>query len=149
MENLIVWYIVGFAVCFVLLFVFIAKYRAILEHEPDEIEVEENLQVETVSKEGVYTPRASLLEEDKSSAVLEVADLKEQVRALHYQLVELKKSSHTVQGEMAKQIARLEQRLGTFEQEYVNKLQPTLLRVIEELEHVKGEESNPKDKKDA
>ena len=33
--------------------------------------------------------------------------------------------------------------MSTFEQEYVNKLQPTLLRVIEELEHIKG--SGPED----
>ena len=39
--------------------------------------------------------------------------------------------------EMAKQMGRLEQRLTTFEQEYITKLQPTLLRLIEELENMK------------
>lgn len=141
MENIIVWYIIGFVVCFALLFVFIAKYRAILEQEEDSLEAEEDLELETVSKEGIYTPRTVLLEEPKNSAALELADLKEQFRALHYQLTEFKVVSNTAQTDLAKQVARLEQRLGTFEQEYVNKLQPTLLRVIEELEHVKGEET--------
>ena len=147
MENLIVWYIAGFAVCFVLLFVFIAKYRAVVEQETDPLETAEDLEVKTVSKEGVFVPRAPILEENPSTAALEMADLKEQVRVLHYQLAEFKAIATASQSDLSKQVARLEQRLGTFEQEYVNKLQPTLLRVIEELEHVKGEEEKPAKKK--
>ena len=40
-------------------------------------------------------------------------------------------------GDLAKQMARMEQRMSTFEQEYVNKLQPTLLSLIEDLENMK------------
>ena len=139
MENIIIWQIVGFVVCFVLLFVFIAKYHAALEDEPDlETEVA-GLDEVTVGQEPVFKPRAALLQSAQAPAALEVADLKEQVKTLHYHLEELKASTQKHEADMAKQIARLEARLGTFEQE-VAKLQPTLLRVIEELEHLKGDE---------
>ena len=61
---------------------------------------------------------------------------------MHYHLEELKASTQKHQADMAAQLARLETRVATFEQEYVNKLQPTLLRVIEELEHLKGDEDS-------
>lgn len=139
MENIIIWQIVGFVVCFVLLFVFIAKYHAALEAEPD-LETEAvGVDEMTVSQAPVFKPRAALLQSAQAPAALEVADLKEQVKTLHYHLEELKASTQKHEADMAKQIARLEGRLGTFEQE-VAKLQPTLLRVIEELEHLKGDE---------
>ena len=141
MEHIIIWQIVGFVVCFVLLFVFIAKYHSALEEETDlEEEVTELDQV-TVGQAPVFQPRAALLQGAQTPAALEVADLKEQVKTLHYHLEELKASTQKHQADMGQQIARLEARLGNFEQE-VAKLQPTLLRVIEELEHLKGDESS-------
>ena len=142
MENIIIWQIVGFVVCFVLLFVFIAKYHAALEDEPDLETKVAGLDEVTVGQEPVFKPRAALLQSAQAPAALEVADLKEQVKTLHYHLEELKASTQKHEADMAKQIARLEGRLGTFEQE-VAKLQPTLLRVIEELEHLKGDEAAP------
>lgn len=135
-------HITGFVVCFVLLFVFIAKYRDVLAQEQSFEPEMEDLTVVTVGKESVYKPRAALLQGIQSGSALDVADLKEQVRALHYQLAELKSASNKTNGDVSKQLVRMEQRLTTFEQEYVNKLQPTLLRVIEELEHIKSEESS-------
>jgi len=134
-------HITGFVICFVLLFVFVAKYREVLAQEQSFDSEMDDLTVVTVGKEPIYKPRASLLQSVQSGSALDVADLKEQVRALHYQLAELKSSSNKTNGDVAKQLVRMEQRLTTFEQEYVNKLQPTLLRVIEELEHIKGTET--------
>jgi len=141
MENMIGLHITGFVICFVLLFVFVAKYREVLAQEQSFDSEMDDLTVVTVGKEPIYKPRASLLQSVQSGSALDVADLKEQVRALHYQLAELKSSSNKTNGDVAKQLVRMEQRLTTFEQEYVNKLQPTLLRVIEELEHIKGTET--------
>ncbi|MBR2082824.1 MAG: hypothetical protein IJ876_07485 [Elusimicrobiaceae bacterium] len=142
MENIIIWQIVGFVVCFILLFVFIAKYHAALETEQDLEEVEGLEETTTATvQEPVFQSRAALLQNAQAPAALEIADLKEQVKTLYYHLEELKVATQKHEDDMASQIARLEARLGTFEQEYVNKLQPTLLRVIEELEHIKGGET--------
>ncbi len=138
METTTLLQLTGFAVCFILLFVFIAKYHAALEAEQD---LEDELSEVTVSPVApTFAPRASLLQTAQAPAALEVVDLKEQVKDLHYRLEELKASGQKHEADLAKQLASLETRISTFEQEYVNKLQPTLLRVIEELEHIKGGE---------
>lgn len=139
METTSILLIAGFVICFILLFVFIAKYHGALEDEADLGGVEGLNQV-TVGQEPTFQPRAALLQSAQAPAALEVADLKEQVKTLHYQLQEFKASTQKHESDMAKQLARLETRIATFEQEYVNKLQPTLLRVIDELEHLKGSE---------
>lgn len=144
MENMIVWQIVGFVICFILLFVFIAKYREVVASETFFEPVQgtsAGAAAVTANANTGFESRASLLKE----GMPEVADVKEQVRSLHYQLAELKTVSNKTQVDTAKQLARLEQRLSTFEQEYLNKLQPTLLRVIEELEHIKGAEESEQD----
>lgn len=136
---MIILQITGFVVCFILLFVFIAKYHAALEDEPDLADQVAGLNEETVNPQAPsFAPRASLLQAAQGPAALEVADLKEQVKALHYRLEELKMASQKRESDVAAQLARLEARLGTFEQEFGTKLQPTLLRVIDELEHIKG-----------
>ena len=137
MENIIIWQIVGFVGCFILLFVFIAKYHAALEADQDLEENVEGLEETSVPQAPVFQPRAALLQTAQAPAALEVADLKEQVKTLHYHLEELKASSQKHEADIAGQLARLESRLSTFER-HVNELQPTLLRVIEELEHIKG-----------
>lgn len=139
METTLILQIAGFVICFILLFVFIAKYHGALEDETDLEEVAELSQA-TVGQEPVFQPRAALLQSSQAPAALEITDLKEQVKTLHYHLEEVKATTQKQEAEMAKQLARLETRIATFEQEYVNKLQPTLLRVIEELEHLKGDE---------
>ena len=137
---MIIWQIAGFVVCFILLFVFIAKYHAAVEAEQD-LENETEEMEDVASQPPVFAPRASLLQTPQAPAALELADLKEHVKELHYHLQELKASTQKHEADMTARLGRLEQRLGTFEQEYVNKLQPTLLRVIEELEHIKGAET--------
>lgn len=141
MENIILWQIIGFVVCFILLFVFIAKYHAALEQEQDLQEDEqEKTEADSVQEPPLFKPRAALLQTAQAPAALELADLKEQVKTLHYHLEELKAAAQKRETDQQNHLARLEARLSTFEQEYVNKLQPTLLRVIEELEHIKGGE---------
>lgn len=143
MENIIIWQIAGFVICFILLFVFIAKYHAALEAK-DDLEKIEEPETDSVAEHPVFQSRAALLQGAQVPAALEVADLKEQVKTLHYHLEELKASTQKNEADMTSQLARLEARLGTFEQE-VAKLQPTLLRVIEELEHIKGGEEPAQD----
>ena len=138
MENLIIWQIIGFTVCFVLLFVFIAKYREALDQEQSFENTEE-----TSAPSAEFRPREEVLQEAAGGS-LELADLEEKVRSLHYQLLELRTTVQTNNAEFTKQMKRMEQRVSTFEQEYVNKLQPTLLRVIDELEHIKGVEDSDK-----
>lgn len=143
MDTITILQLTGFAVCFILLFVFIAKYHGALEDEQDLEDEVANLEQETVAPQApVFAPRASLLQTTQGPAALEVADLKEQVKTLYYQLEELKTATQKHQADVTAQLARLEGRMGTFEQEYVSKLQPTLLRVIDELEHIKGGEQD-------
>ena len=139
MENTIILLLIAFVICFILLFVFVAKYRlAMAQDKSLDEEVEE---LSGVKQAGVsFQSRASLIEAAKESGALELADVKEQVKNLYYRLEELKMAHDKSNGDIAKQLAGLEQRLSTFEQEYVTKLQPTLLRVIDELEHVKAQE---------
>ncbi|MDO5764993.1 MAG: hypothetical protein Q4P84_04770 [Elusimicrobiales bacterium] len=141
MENTVILQLIGFTVCFILLFVFTAKYRAALAHETDFEPAVEDLTVVTVAQQPAYKPRAAILQSLQGAASLETADLKEKVKDLHYRLEELKIAQDKTSGEFAKQMARMEQRISTFEQEYVVKLQPTLLSLIEELENMKVSEN--------
>ena len=141
MENTVILQLIGFTVCFILLFVFTAKYRAALAHETDFEPAVEDLTVVTVAQPPAFKPRASILQSLQGSSSLETADLKEKVKDLHYRLEELKAAHAKSNGEISKQMARMEQRLSTFEQEYVTKLQPTLLSLIEELENMKVAEN--------
>jgi len=143
MENTIILQLIAFVSCFILLFVFIAKYHsAVAQDKSLEDEVEEMSGVRPSGPS--FQSRSSLIEAARESGALELADLKEQVRNLHYRLEELKMAHDKSNGDIVKQMAGLEQRLSTFEQEYVTKLQPTLLRVIDELEHVKTQEEPKK-----
>ena len=141
METTIILQLAGFVICFILLFVFIAKYHQALEEDVQLEEEVAGLDQVTVTQPPVFKPRAALLQSTQAPAALEVADLKEQVKTLHYHLEEFKATTQKQEADMANQISRLEARLSAFEQE-VSKLQPTLLRVIEELEHIKGGEES-------
>ena len=140
METTVILQSIGFVICFILLFVFTSKYRAALARETDFDTDVEDLTVVTVAQQPAYKPRASLLQSLQGGS-LDVADLKEKVKALHYRLEELKISQDKSNGDLAKQLARMEQRISTFEQEYITKLQPTLLSLIEELENMKATET--------
>ena len=77
MENTIIVQLIGFTVCFILLFVFTAKYRAALAHETDFEPAVEDLTVVTVAQQPAYKPRAAILQSLQGAASLETADLKE------------------------------------------------------------------------
>jgi len=141
METTLILQAIGFVVCFILLFVFTAKYRAAAAGETDFDSPVEDLTVVTVAQQPAYKPRASLLQSLQGGGSLDVADLKEKVKALHYRLEELKMSQDKSNGDLSKQLARMEQRISTFEQEYITKLQPTLLSLIQELENMKATET--------
>ena len=143
METTVILQAIGFLICFILLFVFTSKYRAALARETDFDAPVEDLTVVTVAQQPTYKPRAALLQSLQGSS-LDVADLKEKVKALHYRLEELKISQDKSNGDLAKQLARMEQRISTFEQEYITNLQPTLLSLIQELENMKATETKTK-----
>jgi len=133
----------GFVVCFVLLFVFTAKYRAALARETDFDASAQEYTVVPTGKQPSFKSRAAILNSLQGSASLELADLKEKVKAFQYRLEEIKTGYDKNNSDMAKQLARMEARLSTFEQEYVTKLQPTLMSLIQELENIKVAESKP------
>jgi len=136
MESILLLQLIGFVVCFILLFYFTAKYRAALVGDNSLDYPGEDLTVVTVAKPS-FAPRASILSSLQNTSALEVADVKEKVKELHYALQEHKLAQEKNNADLQKQLARMEQRLSTFEQEYVNKLQPTLLSLIEELESMR------------
>lgn len=135
--------LIGFVVCFILLFYFTAKYRAVLVQDTSLDYPVEDLTVMTVAKPA-FASRASILSSLQNTSALEVTDLKEKVKELHYKLEEQKLAQDKNNADLGKIVARMEQRLTTFEQEYVNKLQPTLLSLIEELENMKPAETKEK-----
>lgn len=143
MENIVLWQLIGFVVCLIVLFVLTAQYRAALARETDFEAPVEDLTVVTVAQKPEFKPRAAVLHEVKGNALLEIADLKDKVKELAYQLEEVKIGEHKTGDDIAKQLARMEQRISTFEQEYVNKLQPTLLSLIQELESLKLADETP------
>ena len=136
MENIVLLQLIGFVVCFILLFYFTAKYRAALVADSSLDYTDEDLTVVTVGKPS-FASRASILSSLQNTSALEVADLKEKVKELHYEIEEQKLAQEKNTADLAKVVARIEQRLSTFEREYVDKLQPTLLGLIEDLEHIK------------
>ncbi|MBR3631452.1 MAG: hypothetical protein IKN49_00025 [Elusimicrobiaceae bacterium] len=135
--------LIGFVVCFILLFYFTAKYRAVLVQDTSLDYPVEDLTVMTVAKPA-FASRASILSSLQNTSALEVTDLKEKVKELYYKLEEQKLAQDKNNADLGKIVARMEQRLTTFEQEYVNKLQPTLLSLIEELESMKVTETKEK-----
>lgn len=143
MLNALLFQLIGFVVCFVLLFYFTAKYRAALVQDADLDYPAEDVTVLTVGKPA-FASRASILSSLQNTSALEVADLRDKVKELHYRLEEQKLAQDKNTADLNKSVLRLEQRLATFEQEYVNKLQPTLLSLIEDLEHMKvAEKTEP------
>jgi len=126
----------GFLITFVLLFVFAAQYRAAAA--PEDVEFGSSAApaaAANATRPQVAVKRATLGSEAANPN--EVLELREKVKQLYYRIEELKLVQETKTADAAKTLAKLEQRLDTFENEYVNKLQPTLAQIIEELENIK------------
>ena len=131
----------GFAVTFILLFYFTAKYR---EAAADEGAFEA-AQPSAAPAQGAEKTPAGVAATIKRASLggpygamsLEIEDLKEKLKEAHYRNEELRLVSENRTTEMLKAIAKLETRLNAFEEEYVKKLQPTLVSLIEDLEKMK------------
>ena len=134
----------GFAVTFVLLFYLAAKYR------------EAAAEGEGVFEAASSAPQAAAPETEKPQSVaaavkraslggpyaamsVEIEDLKEKIKEAHYRSEELRLLSENRATEILKAVAKLETRLNAFENEYVQKLQPTLMSLIEDLGKLKKE----------
>ncbi len=124
----------GFLLCLVFLFYFIAKYRAC---GPKEQENDFDLLEDAPSAATTAALDARRLFA-KSGALnaREAAEIKEKLKELHYQIEEIKLVEEKRNLEFSKALAKIEQRINTFENEYVNKLQPTLHSLINELENI-------------
>lgn len=141
--------IVGFFISFVLLFYFTAKYREsvadegtfVIDVPPGATKKERKDAAKTAATVADTIKRASI-GGPYGSLSLEIEDLNEKLKNMHYRMEEMRLLHENSSSELIKTISKLEQRLNTFEGEYVNKLQPTLLSLIQELEQIKPEEEN-------
>lgn len=142
MNNMLILGAAGFTGSFLLLFFFAAKYRAASLPE-DELDLCPTAGP-TPAADGrapQVSVKRALVGADAGQNPAEVLELKEKVKQLHYRIEELKLVHETKSADAAKTMARLESRLETFESEYVNKLQPALAQIIEELERLKPSET--------
>ena len=127
----------GFAVCLVLLFYFTAKYRrACAKDSPDGgLDITEDIAAGAAQ---VAQDAVKIFGKNPSPAAKEIADIKDKLRDLHYKVEEIKLLEEKRNAAAANAIAKVEQRVATFENEYVNKLQPTLYSLISELENIQN-----------
>ena len=127
----------GFAVCFLLLFYFVAKYRQALpksSFEDFDILDEVSSAATTAAKDAKRIFSTSATPE-----VRDIFSLQEKMKELHYKLEEIKLLQEKQLNDTKNTIANLEQRLTSFENEYINNLQPTLQGLIKELEIIHKE----------
>ena len=127
----------GFAICFLLLFYFIAKYRqAIPNSSFEEFDIldEVSSAASTAAKDAkrIFSSAAA-------PEVRDIVSLQEKMKELHYKLEEIKLLQEKQLNDTKNTIAGLEQRLTSFENEYINNLQPTLQGLIKELELIHKE----------
>ncbi|MGB2579055.1 hypothetical protein AAIR98_000974 [Elusimicrobium simillimum] len=134
----------GFTITFILLFYFTAKYREAAADEGTFV-TEDSPQVITGDEKTPASIAATIKRASMggpySSMSLEIEDLKEKLKDMHYRNEELRLLSDNRSTELLKAVARLESRLNTFEEEYIKKLQPTLVSLIEDLEKMKNIEN--------
>ena len=127
----------GFAVCFLLLFYFVAKYRQSLSNssfEEFDIIDEVSSAASTAAKDAkrIFSSAAT-------PDVRDIVYLQEKIKELHYKLEEIKLLQEKQLNDTKNTISALEQRLTSFENEYINNLQPTLQGLIKELELIHKE----------
>jgi phosphopantothenoylcysteine synthetase/decarboxylase len=127
----------GFAVCFLLLFYFVAKYRqALSDSSLEEFDIldEVSSAASTAAKDAkrIFSSAAT-------PDVRDIVYLQEKIKELHYKLEEIKLLQEKQLNDTKNTISALEQRLTSFENEYINNLQPTLQGLIKELELIHKE----------
>lgn len=127
----------GFAVCIILLFYFVAKYReAESKDNGEELDILD--EVSSAASSAAQDARRIFGKGGAGFSAREIADIKDKLKELHYRMEELRLLEEKRNSETVTLIAKVEQRVSTFENEYVNKLQPTLYSLITELENIQN-----------
>lgn len=128
----------GFAVCFLLLFYFVAKYRQALPSSSfEEFDILD--EVSSAASAAAKDAKRIFSTSATTPEVRDIIALQEKVKELHYKLEEIKLLQEKQINDTKNTIAGLEQRLTSFENEYINNLQPTLQGLIKELELIDKE----------
>jgi uncharacterized coiled-coil protein SlyX len=124
---------IGFVLTCILLAYFTAKYRAAgVKDESGDLDITEEIS----SDVNRVAHDAARLFGHSGVPAREIAELKEKLKDLFYRIEEIKLLEEKRNAETAKTIAGIEQRVSAFETEYVNKLQPALYSLINELENI-------------
>lgn len=129
---------VGFVICLLLLVYFIAKYRQALPSASfDEFDI-----IDEVSSAASTAAKDAKRIFSTSAATPEVRDilsLQEKIKDMYYQIEEIRLLQEKQINDTKTAIANLEKRVSSFENEYINNLQPTLQGLIKELELIDKE----------
>jgi ElaB/YqjD/DUF883 family membrane-anchored ribosome-binding protein len=131
---------IGFLLTCILLAYLAAKYRAAsLREENGDLDITEEISSDI---NRAAHDAARLFGRGGSVCAREIAEIKDKLKDLLYYIEEIKLLEEKRNTETSKTIARIEQRVSTFENEYVNKLQPTLYSLINELENIQTKTKN-------
>jgi len=142
MQTPFIIYSVSFVVVLILLFYFIAKYReAEVKDNGEELDFPDG-EESAASAAPAQQDTKRIFGLGSGASAREVADLKEKFKELHYRIEEIKLLEEKRANELSKLISAVEQRVSTFENEYVQKLQPTLYSLINELENIQNKTKN-------
>ena len=128
-------YIICFLFCLGLLFFFIAKYKEVSVEQDDSLDKEEDKAPKSAPD---TTDISRIFSKVDGLPAREITDLKEKVKEFHYTLEETRLLEEKHYFALQQSVKVLEERLTTFENEYVNKLQPTLTTLISELEQMQN-----------
>ncbi len=110
--------LIGFFVCFIMLFYFIARYRDLFDNTSDNF----NFQMKHSQP---ATPNVE---------IAELKEIKEKFKTFTHLLEENKRQQEKSDKDFLKNISDIEKRVSSFEEEYINKLQPAIASLVGELE---------------
>jgi len=125
-ANILYISLIGFFICFILLFYFISRYKEFFGGEEESFNThfeKEEIDSKAFSKISI-NPK---LEKD-------IVELRDQIKHFNHQMEELKLVQEEKNKEFVKNISDVEKRVTTFEEEYINKLQPAIASLVDELE---------------
>ena len=156
-------YSLGFLFCLGLLFYFIAKYKEsdlqddeflwnedeskksskdIPEENAQEQLPEKDPFVEFKEETNTVQQVQRLFAKADSLPAREIFDLKDKVKDLSYILEGNRLLEEKHYNELKTLVSKLEKRLSSFENEYLNNLHPTLTTLIKELENLQDKKTN-------